>query len=90
MWVRIPRAAFSAALMHSPATVTEALRLRDEEGLGARAVARRLGLPLELCATGMRGVAGALKTAAAHPAARLPRRCGQDKHAFESVPPEYV
>ncbi len=32
--------------MHSRATVEEALRLRDEEGLGARLVARRLGLAL--------------------------------------------
>lgn len=32
--------------MHSRATVEEALRLRRDEGLGARRVARRLGLPL--------------------------------------------
>lgn len=32
--------------MHSRATVAEALRLRDEEGLGARRVAQRLGLSL--------------------------------------------
>lgn len=32
--------------MHSRAVVDEALRLRDEEGLGARRVARRLGLAL--------------------------------------------
>lgn len=32
--------------MHSQATVAEALRLRDEEGLGARRVARHLGLSL--------------------------------------------
>lgn len=30
--------------MHSRATVAEALRLREKEGLGARRVARRLGL----------------------------------------------
>ncbi len=30
--------------MHDRATVAEALRLRDEEGLGARKVAARLGL----------------------------------------------
>jgi len=32
--------------MHSKATVEEALRLRDEKGLGARRVARRLGVPV--------------------------------------------
>lgn len=32
--------------MHSPSTVAEALRLRDEEGLGARRIAGRLGLPV--------------------------------------------
>ncbi len=32
--------------MHSRETVAEALRLRDEEGLGARRVARHLGLPV--------------------------------------------
>ncbi|HZE04769.1 MAG TPA: hypothetical protein VE127_06085 [Solirubrobacteraceae bacterium] len=32
--------------MHSRATVEEAIRLRDEKGLGARRVARRLGLSI--------------------------------------------
>lgn len=32
--------------MHSRATVAEALRLRDEKGMGARRAARHLGLPL--------------------------------------------
>lgn len=32
--------------MHTRATVAEALRLRAEEGLGARLAARRLGLPV--------------------------------------------
>lgn len=44
--VRIPLAALPEREMHSQATVAEALRLRDEEGLGARRVARRLSLPL--------------------------------------------
>ncbi len=34
------------APVHSQATVSEAIRLRDNEGLGAREVARRLGLPV--------------------------------------------
>jgi hypothetical protein len=33
--------------VHSRSTVIEALRLRDEEGLGARRVARRLGVSIE-------------------------------------------
>jgi hypothetical protein len=41
--------------MHDRATVAKALRLRDEEELGARRAARRLGIPWAPCATGMLG-----------------------------------
>lgn len=74
--------------MHSGATVAEALRLRDEEDLGARGVARRLGLPLP--------------TVRDWHAGKLPRayhlfandiacpRCGQDDHRVEDLGPAYV
>jgi hypothetical protein len=44
--VRVLSAASRRAPMHSRSTVVEALRLRDEEGLGARRVAHHLGLPV--------------------------------------------
>jgi hypothetical protein len=74
--------------VHSGATVAEALRLRDEEDLGAREVARRLGLPLP--------------TVRDWHAGKLPRtyrlfangtacpRCGQDDHRVEDLGPAYV
>jgi hypothetical protein len=74
--------------VHDRATVAEALRLRDEEGLGARRVARRLGL--------------SLGTVRDWHAGRLPRRtrrgadqpcckaCGQDEHRFDEFGDDYV
>ncbi|HET6570648.1 MAG TPA: hypothetical protein VFG58_04070 [Solirubrobacterales bacterium] len=88
MEVRILSAALLEPAVHDRATVAEALRLRDEEGLGARRVARRLGLPLG--------------TVRDWHAERLPLRarrgadqpcceaCGQDKHRFDELGADYV
>jgi len=75
--------------MHSRTTVVEALRLREEEGLDARQVARRLGLS-----------AGTVRD---WHAGRLPRhsrsggasvavcpRCGHSEHRFDDLGPAYV
>jgi hypothetical protein len=78
--------------VHQRAVVAEALRLRDEEGLGAVRVARRLGL--------------AVGTVRDWHAGKLPRHsrrmpsgelihaacpvCGQDEHLFERLPPAYA
>ncbi|MEX2108231.1 MAG: helix-turn-helix transcriptional regulator [Solirubrobacterales bacterium] len=76
--------------MHSWATVTEALRLRDEEGLGARQVARRLELPLP---TVRDWHAGKLPrhsrpTNGAYPA--ICPACGQQEHRFDGLGAAYV
>lgn len=74
--------------MHPQSTVEKALRLRDEEGLGARRVARHLGLPLA--------------TVRDWHAGRLPRHsrlaageigcpdCGQPVHDRGQLGPAYV
>jgi hypothetical protein len=77
--------------MHPRATVKEALRLRDEEGLGARRVAQALGLPLP--------------TVRDWHAGKLPRHsqlgrdggnevahclsCGLSEHHFDELGPAY-
>jgi hypothetical protein len=77
--------------MHSRATVAEALRLRDEEELGAVRVARRLGLPV---GTVRDWYAGKLpKHSRARVSGRLPApctSCGHDAHDFGSLPPAYA
>jgi hypothetical protein len=78
--------------MHDRATVAEALRLRDEEGLGARRVARRLGLPL---ATVRDWHAGRLPRNALHlgRCEELPgpcERCGHEEHRFAELGERYV
>jgi hypothetical protein len=74
--------------VHSGATVAEALRLRDEDGLGARSVARRLGIPLP--------------TVRDWHAGKLPRNyhlavkgiicpgSGQNEHRVDELGPAYV
>jgi hypothetical protein len=84
--------------MHDRATVAEALRLRDEEGLGARQVARRLGLSV---ATVRDWHAGKLPRHSrpadpgAAPGGReagLHRcgRCEHPQHHLDQLPVEYV
>jgi hypothetical protein len=74
--------------MHDKATVAEALRLRDKEGLGAVRVANRLGLPV---GTVRDWHAGRLPK---HSRVRTPdavcSRCGNDRHDFGSLSAAYV
>jgi hypothetical protein len=78
--------------VHSRATVAEALRLRDEEGLGAVRVARRLGLSV---ATVRDWHAGKLPrhSRAVEPGTPVPAECppcGHDEHRFSELPRGYV
>jgi hypothetical protein len=78
--------------MHSRATVAEALRLRDEEGFGARRAAQRLGLPL---GTVRDWHAGKLPRHTRKPAPGEPipsrcTRCGQNVHRFDALSRTYV
>jgi hypothetical protein len=79
--------------MHSRATVNEALRLRDEDGLGARRVARLLGLPL---GTVRDWHAGKLPkhSRETEPGTgyrpSLCSACGQEEHRFDELGSEYV
>jgi hypothetical protein len=75
--------------MHSHATVVEALRMRNEEGMGARKVARRLGLPL---ATVRDWHAGRLPqhSRSAGAGAALCARCGHSKHPLGDLGPAYA
>lgn len=79
--------------MHSRQTVAEALRLRDEGGLGARRVARRLRLPL---ATVRDWHAGRLPRNARDLESceeELPGRCehcGHEAHRFAELGERYV
>lgn len=78
--------------MHSRATVAEALRLRDEEDLGAVRVARRLNLPV---GTVRDWHAGKLPkhSRGRHPGDPIPSacpRCGHDEHRFTEFPRSYV
>lgn len=78
--------------MHSPATVAEALRLRAEEGLGARRIAKRMRLPLS---TVRDWLAGNLPwhsridlDLGRHP--HVCPACGQPGHARERLGASYV
>jgi hypothetical protein len=74
--------------MHSRHLVIEALRLRDEEGLGARRVARRLALPL---GTVRDWHAGKLpRHVRPEATAGRCRRCGQVEHDFTTLADGYV
>ena len=78
--------------MHSRATVAEALKLRDEESLGAVLVARRLGLSV---GTVRDWFAGKLpKHSRGHLAGDLVpgacAACGHDEHQFAELPRAYV
>lgn len=78
--------------MHSRAVVAEALRLRDEEGLGAVLVARGLGLPV---ATVRDWHAGKLPRhssglGSGDPVPHECPGCGHDEHRFADLPRAYV
>ena len=73
--------------MHSQAIVAEALRLRDEEGLGARRVARHLGLPL---GTVRDWHAGKLPRSFLGPPGGGCPHCGHVIHDFASLSRDYA
>ena len=74
--------------MHDRATVAEALRLRDENGLGARQVARRLCVPLP---TIRDWHAGKLpRHSRGSPGRKICETCGQDEHRLGELGPDYV
>lgn len=78
--------------MHSRATVAKALRLKDEEGLGARQVARRLGLSVGTVRDWHAGKlpkhSRRFRSGAPVPAECA--ACGHDEHRFADLPRAYV
>lgn len=76
--------------MHDRATVAEALRLRDEEGLGGRRVARRLGLPLSTVKDWHAGKLPRHSRPVPEGAAPRCQACGHDGHEFALLPERYV
>jgi hypothetical protein len=83
----------SSELMHSRATVAEALRLRDEEGLGARRVARRLGLSVSTVKDWHAGKLPQHSRTTLRNGDPIPPSClvcNQDEHQFDRLPSTYV
>jgi hypothetical protein len=68
--------------MHSRAAVERVLQLRDE-GLGARRIAARAGLPVRTVTDWLAG-----KTPRA-PSGECCERCGHEKHGFAELPAAY-
>lgn len=77
--------------MHSQSVVTEAIRLRDEEGLGSRRVAERLSLPV---ATVRDWHAGKVPWHSCDQASgerqKLCSICEQGQHDYEQLGPSYL
>jgi hypothetical protein len=79
--------------MYGRAIVAEAIRLRDEEGLGARRVARRLGLPLGTVRDWHAGKLPRHSRSVSRDGGPLPAtcpRCDQDEHRLTALPRAYV
>ena len=79
--------------MHSRAMVAEALRLRDEEGLGARRVAARLGLSLGTVRDWHAGKLPQHSRTTSRDGQPVPPACpmcNQDEHRFEEFSQQYV
>lgn len=78
--------------MHSRATVLEALRLRDEHGLGARRVARLLGVSVGAVRDWHAGRVPrhSHQSLAAGPGRGACEECGHDEHRFGALPRDYV
>ena len=79
--------------MHRRSIVHEALRLREEEGLGARRVARRLGLPLGTVRDWHAGKLPRHCRTTGRDGRPIPPacpRCGQDEHRFTELSGSYV
>jgi hypothetical protein len=75
-------------LLHSGAVVAEALRLRDEDGLGARQVAHRLGIPLPTVRDWHAGKVPRNYRLAAEGV--ICSSCGQNEHCVAELGPAYV
>jgi hypothetical protein len=74
--------------MHDGYTVAEALRLRDEEGLGARKVAARLGLSVGTVRDWHAGnLPRHARTSPPRPACSI---CRSEEHRFDELPRAYV
>jgi hypothetical protein len=73
--------------MHDRATVARALRLRDEEGLGARRAVRRLGIPV---GTVRDWHAGKLPGHSQDGAGPFCPRCSRNEHHFDEFGRDYV
>ncbi len=77
--------------MHSQATVAEALRLRDEEGLGARRIARQLEVPLPTVRDWHAGkVPHHSRPTGSGQRPVLCSICKQSEHRLEQLGPAYV
>jgi hypothetical protein len=80
-------------MVHSRAIVAEALRLRDEDGLGATRVARRLGLSLGTVRDWHAGKLPSHSRSTQRNGDPLPPSCpacGHHEHRFDRLPREYV
>jgi hypothetical protein len=76
--------------MHGRATVAEALRLRDEEGLGARKVATRLDVPVGTVRDWHAGKLPAHSRARSSDDRRRCEECDQYQHQFAELPSAYA
>lgn len=77
--------------MYDLEVVKEALRLRDEDGLGARRVAKRLGVPLGTVRDWHAGkLPRALRPDPEGKRPELCRHCGHERHGFDSLGERYV
>jgi hypothetical protein len=77
--------------VHSRETVAEALRLRDEERLGARRVARRLGLPVATVRDWHAGrLPRSVRDLDGSEAGARCERCGHEEHRFAEPVERYV
>jgi hypothetical protein len=76
--------------MHSRGTVAEALRLRDEEGLGPRRVAKRLGIPVATVRDWHAGKVPTHSRRRGEPVPPCCPACGHDEHNFSQLPRDFV
>ena len=78
--------------MHDRAMVAEALRLRDEEGIGARRVAQRLGLSVGTVRDWHAGKvpAHSRQLSPGHLVPPRCERCGHEQHRFADLPERYA
>ena len=75
--------------MHGPDKVAEALELRERDGLGARRIAARTGLPVATVRDWLAGKLPRSAQWALHPDAFC-ETCRQEAHDVAGLPPAYV